>query len=146
CHLYLDRAADPDVAHDVAVNAKTYRYGICGTMETLLVHADVAASLLPRIAATLTAKGVELRGCERTRHILPTALPASEEVWETAYLEPILAVRVVDDIEQAMAHIVRYSSLHTEAIVTHDIAGAQRFRREVVSSSVSVNLPTCFAD
>ena len=146
CHLYLDRAADPDVAHDVAVNAKTYRYGICGTMETLLVHADVAASLLPRIAATLTAKGVELRGCERTRDILPTALPASEEDWETEYLEPILAVRVVDDIEQAMDHIERYSSQHTESIVTQDIAAAQRFQREVDSSSVYVNLPTCFAD
>jgi gamma-glutamyl phosphate reductase len=146
CHVYIDKAADPRKAHDVAVNAKTYRYGICGAMETLLVHADIAASLLPPIAATLTAKNVELRGCERTRHILPTALPATEEDWRTEYLEPILAIRIVDDIDQAMEHIERYSSQHTESIVTEDLSAATRFQREVDSSSVYVNLPTCFAD
>lgn len=146
CHLYLDKAADPVKAHDVTVNAKTYRYGICGTMETLLVHADVATTLLPPIAATLASKGVELRGCERTRAILPTALPATEEDWATEYLEPILAIRIVDDIEQAMAHIEQYSSQHTESIITEDLGAATRFQREVDSSSVYVNLPTCFAD
>lgn len=146
CHVYLDKAADPVKAHDVTVNAKTYRYGICGTMETLLVHADVAGTLLPPIAATLVSKGVELRGCERTRAILPTALPATEEDWETEYLAPILAIRVVDDIDQAMEHIERYSSQHTESIITEDLAAATRFQREVDSSSVYVNLPTCFAD
>src|SRR5690606_24880304 len=127
-------------------NAKTYRYGICGTVETLLVHADVASTLLPPIAATLVAKGVELRGCERTRAILPTALPATEEDWETEYLAPILAIRVVDDIDRAMEHIEQYSSQHTESIITEDLAAATRFQREVDSSSVYVNLPTCFAD
>jgi len=146
CHVYLDKAADPVKAHDVTVNAKTYRYGICGTMETLLVHADVAAHLLPPIASTLVSKGVELRGCERTRAILPTALPATTEDWETEYLEPILAIRIVDDIDQAMEHIEQYSSQHTESIITEDLAAATRFQREVDSSSVYVNLPTCFAD
>ncbi len=146
CHVYLDKAADPAKAHDIVVNAKTYRYGICGAVETLLVHADVAASLLPGIAATLVSKGVELRGCERVRAILPTTLPATEDDWLTEYLEPILAIRVVDSIDEAMAHIERYSSQHTESIVTEDLAAANRFQREVDSSSVYVNLPTCFAD
>lgn len=146
CHVYLDKAADPAKAHDIVVNAKTYRYGICGAVETLLVHADVAASLLPGIAATLVSKGVELRGCERVRAILPTTLPATEDDWLTEYLEPILAIRAVDSIDEAMAHIERYSSQHTESIVTEDLAAASRFQREVDSSSVYVNLPTCFAD
>ena len=146
CHVYLDKAADSAKAHDIVVNAKTYRYGICGAVETLLVHADVAASLLPGIAATLVSKGVELRGCERVRAILPTTLPATEDDWLTEYLEPILAIRVVDSIDEAMAHIERYSSQHTESIVTEDLAAANRFQREVDSSSVYVNLPTCFAD
>jgi glutamate-5-semialdehyde dehydrogenase len=146
CHVYLDKAADPVKAHDIAVNAKTYRYGICGAMETLLVHADVAPALLPPIAATLGQKGVELRGCERTRELIPTALPATEEDWRTEYLEPILSIRIVDDLDQAIDHIERYSSQHTDAIVTEDLAAAARFQREVDSSSVYVNLPTCFAD
>lgn len=146
CHVYLDKAADPVKAHDIAVNAKTYRYGICGAMETLLVHADVAPALLPPIAATLGKKGVELRGCERTRELIPTALPATEEDWRTEYLEPILSIRIVDDLDQAIDHIERYSSQHTDAIVTEDLAAAARFQREVDSSSVYVNLPTCFAD
>ncbi len=146
CHLYIDKAADPAKAHDIAVNAKTYRYGICGAMETLLVHTDVSDTILPRIAATLAGKGVELRGCERTRTLLPTALPATEEDWGSEYLEPILAVRIVDDIDQAIEHIERYSSQHTESIVTEDLSAATRFQREVDSSSVYVNLPTCFAD
>src|SRR5690606_25837868 len=146
CHLYIDKAADPEKAHAIAVNAKTYRYGICGAMETLLVHADVAATILPRIAATLAEKGVELRGCERARAILPTALPATEEDWRTEYLEPIIAIRLVDDLDQAVGHIERYSSQHTEFIVTEDLGAATRFQREVDSSSVYVNLPTCFAD
>lgn len=146
CHVYIDKAADINRGHDIVVNAKTYRYGICGTMETLLVHQDIAAAFLPGIAATLTEKGVELRGCERTRALLPDALPATEEDWRTEYLEPILAIRIVDDIDQAMAHIERYSSQHTESIVTEDLGAATRFQREVDSSSVYVNLPTCFAD
>ncbi|NYT59703.1 glutamate-5-semialdehyde dehydrogenase [Alcaligenaceae bacterium] len=146
CHVYIDAAADLDKAHEIAVNAKTYRYGICGAMETLLVHVDVAAAILPRLGKTLADKGVELRGCERTCALLPQALPASQEDWETEYLAPILAVRIVDTLDQAMDHIARYSSEHTEAIVTENLHAATRFQREVDSSSVYVNLPTCFAD
>ncbi|MDS1140997.1 glutamate-5-semialdehyde dehydrogenase [Pusillimonas sp. SM2304] len=146
CHVYIDAAADLDKAHDIAVNAKTYRYGVCGTMETLLVHAGIAGQILPRLGKTLGDKGVELRGCERTRALLPQALPATEEDWETEYLAPILAVRIVDSLDEAMDHIARYSSEHTEAIVTENLHAANRFQREVDSSSVYVNLPTCFAD
>lgn len=146
CHIYVDAAADLDKAHDIAVNAKTYRYGICGAMETLLVHIDIAPLILPRLAKTLTDKGVELRGCERTRAILPLALAATEEDWRTEYLAPILAIRIVDSLDAAMDHIATYSSEHTEAIVTENLAAANRFQREVDSSSVYVNLPTCFAD
>lgn len=146
CHLYIDAAADLQKAHDIAVNAKTYRFGICGAMETLLVHAGIAARLLPGLADTLIAKGVELRGCERTRALVPQALAATEEDWQTEFLGPILAIRVVDSLDEAMDHIARYSSEHTEAIVTENLQAATRFQREVDSSSVYVNLPTCFAD
>ncbi len=146
CHVYLDAAADLDKAHDIAVNAKTYRYGICGSMETLLVHADIASRILPRLGKTLSDKGVELRGCERTRAILPQAIAATEEDWRTEYLAPILAIRVVDSLDDAMDHIAAYSSEHTESIVTENLRAATRFQREVDSSSVYVNLPTCFAD
>jgi len=146
CHVYVDQHADLAKAHDIAVNAKTYRFGICGAMETLLVHAAAANAFLPRVAATLISKGVELRGCERTRALLPQALPATQADWETEFLGPILAVKVVDSIDDAMEHIARYSSEHTESIVTENIDAAARFQREVDSSSVYVNLPTCFAD
>ncbi|TAM89916.1 MAG: glutamate-5-semialdehyde dehydrogenase [Candidimonas sp.] len=146
CHVYIDAHANLDKAHDIAVNAKTYRYGICGAMETLLVHAKVASAILPRLAATFAAKGVALRGCERTRHLIPAALPATDADWATEYLAPILAIRVVDDIDEAMDHIARWGTQHTESIVTEDLGAATRFQREVDASSVYVNLPTCFAD
>lgn len=146
CHVFVDAAADLDRAFEIAFNAKTYRYGICGSMETLLVHQAVAASFLPRIGRALTDHGVELRGCERTRAVLPQAVPASDDDWGTEYLGPILAVRVVDTLDDAMAHIARWGSGHTDAIVTDNLGAAERFQREVDSSSVYVNLPTCFAD
>lgn len=146
CHLYLDKAADPAKALPIVINAKTYRYGICGTTETLLVHSDVAPALLPNIAKALIEKGVELRGCERTQALISQAIPATEADWETEFLAPILAVRIVDSLDEAMEHINRYSSEHTESIVTEDLHAARRFQREVDSSSVYVNLPTCFAD
>lgn len=146
CHVYLDAAADADRALEIAFNAKTYRYGICGAMETLLVHQAVAPTLLPRIGNALLQHGVELRGCERSRAILPAIKAASEEDWGTEYLAPILAVRVVDTLDQAIEHIARWGSGHTDAIVTEDLGAAQRFQREVDSSSVYINLPTCFAD
>ncbi|MFA5663535.1 glutamate-5-semialdehyde dehydrogenase [Castellaniella sp.] len=146
CHLYVDRAAQPDQALDIAINAKTYRCGICGAMETLLVHADIAAQWLPQAARRFAAVGVELRACERALPLMPGSRPATEDDWATEYLAPILAVRVVDSLDEALAHIERYSSEHTESIVTQDLAAAERFQREVDSSSVYVNLPTCFAD
>jgi glutamate-5-semialdehyde dehydrogenase len=146
CHVYIDAAADLQKAHDIALNAKTYRFGICGAMETLLVHQDIAPRILPRLAESLIQAGVQLRGCERTCALVAAAVPATEADWETEFLAPILAVRIVDDIDQAIEHIGRYSSEHTESIVTEDLTAATRFQREVDSSSVYVNLPTCFAD
>ena len=146
CHVYVDQAADLEKAQSVAFNAKTYRYGICGAMETLLVHAAAAAAFLPAMGDAFVRHGVELRGCERTRALVPQAAPATEEDWGTEYLGPILSVKVVDDLDQAIRHIETYGSQHTDAIVTEDLAAARRFQREVDSSSVYVNLPTCFAD
>jgi glutamate-5-semialdehyde dehydrogenase len=146
CHVYVDQFADLSMAVDVAFNAKTYRYGVCGAMETLLVHQAVAPSFLPEIARALTAHGVELRGCAQTQALVPQALAATDEDWATEYLGPILAIRVVDSMPEAIAHIERWGSGHTESIVTSHISQAQQFQREVDSSSVYVNLPTCFAD
>jgi len=146
CHVYLDAAADPQKALRITLNAKTQRYGTCNTLETLLVDAAVAPSLLPPIAAALREKGVELRGCPRTREILPATLAATEEDWATEYLAPILSIRVVDGLDAAMEHIARYGSAHTDAIVTEDYSRARRFLREVDSSSVMVNASTRFAD
>src|SRR5690606_29731791 len=119
----------------------TYRYGICGTMETLLVHEAVAAAFLPRFGATMQEHGVELRGCEQTRNFLPNAVPATEEDWATEYLAPILAVRVVPDLDAAIDHIERWGSRHTDSIVTQNLSHARRFQREVDTASVLVNLP-----
>jgi glutamate-5-semialdehyde dehydrogenase len=146
CHVYIDDAADLDKAFAVALNAKTQRYGTCNTMETLLVAASVAAAILPRLATAYTEHGVELRGCARTRELLPQALPATEEDWGTEYLAPILAIRIVPGLDEAMEHIARYGSQHTDAIVTEDYSRARRFLREVDSSSVMVNASTRFAD
>jgi glutamate-5-semialdehyde dehydrogenase len=146
CHVYIDEGADADMAVAIAVNAKTHRYGTCNTMETLLVAESAAAELLPRLAQAYAAAGVELRGCDRTRAILPGAKVATEQDWREEYLAPILAVRVVSGIDQAIDHINTYSSLHTDSIVTRDHARAMRFLREVDSSSVMVNASTRFAD
>lgn len=146
CHLYIDKDASIEKAIPIAINAKTYRYGICGTMETLLVHSDIAPAVLPDLADALREKGVELRGCEKTQALLPDVIPATEEDWETEFLAPILAIRIVNSLDQAIEHIDKYSSEHTESIVTENLSAARRFQREVDSSSVYVNLPTCFAD
>jgi glutamate-5-semialdehyde dehydrogenase len=146
CHVYIDAHANPEMAHCVAFNAKTYRYGVCGAMETLLVHVDVAAAILPRLAAAFIKHGVELRGCERTRALVAAAHAATDEDWACEYLGPILAIRIVDTLNEAVDHISRWGSSHTDAIVTQDIAAARQFQRDVDSSSVLVNLPTCFAD
>jgi glutamate-5-semialdehyde dehydrogenase len=146
CHVYIDALADPDMAIRIADNAKTQRYSPCNTMETLLVHAAIAARVLPPLAAIYASKGVELRGCERSRAIIPAMKAATEDDWYTEYLAPILAVRIVDDLDMAMTHIAKYGSRHTDAIVTGDYAAAMRFLREVDSSSVMVNASTRLAD
>jgi glutamate-5-semialdehyde dehydrogenase len=147
CHVYVDDRADLDKAVAVAVNAKTQRYGTCNTMETLLVADSIAADLLPRLAGIYREAGVELRGCRRTLEILGSdALAASQEDWSTEYLAPVLAVRVVKGLDEAIDHIERYGSQHTDSIVTEDYGRARRFLREVDSSSVMVNASTRFAD
>jgi len=146
CHSFLDRDADPEKAVNVTLNAKTQRYGTCNTLETLLVDGPVAESLLPPIAEQLQRIGVELRGCATTRAILPEAGEATEEDWATEYLAPVLSIRVVDGLDAAMAHINRYSSQHTDSIITENYTRARRFLTEVDSSSVMVNASTRFAD
>ena len=146
CHVYVDALADPDMAIRIADNAKTQRFSPCNTMETLLVHAAIALRVLPALAAIYAAKGVELRGCERARALVPAMTVATENDWYTEYLAPILTVRIVDDLDMAMAHIAKYGSQHTDAIVTEDYSAAMRFLREVDSSSVLVNASTRFAD
>lgn len=146
CHVYIDTTADPAKALAIAVNAKTHRYGTCNTMETLLVDAPIADLLLPELARAYDQHKVELRGCERTQALLPQVVAASEEDWFAEYLAPVLAIKVIDGIDQAIAHIERYGSHHTDAIVTEDYSLARRFMAEVDSSSVIVNASTRFAD
>ncbi len=146
CQVYIDRHADHDKAVRIADNAKTSRYGTCNTAETLLVAASRAAEILPAIAAIYRAKGVEMRGCALTRGIIADSLTATEDDWFTEYLAPIISIRVVEDIDAAIAHINHYGSQHTDAIVTEDYTLARRFLREVDSSSVMVNASTRFAD
>ncbi len=146
CHVYIDDLADLDKSVAVAYNAKTQRYGTCNTMETLLVAEGVAAKVLPRLATRYRDAGVELRGCARTRAILSGIKVATEQDWDTEYLAPILAVRVVAGLDEAIDHIQRHGSNHTDAIMTQDITRANRFLREVDSSSVMVNASTRFAD
>jgi glutamate-5-semialdehyde dehydrogenase len=146
CHVYIDGDADPTKALDIAVNAKTRRYGVCNAMETLLIAADIAPRVLPEIAAAMREKGVELRGCDRTRALDDAIGAASVDDWYEEYLAPILAIRVVDGLEQAIEHIGRYGSHHTDAIVSENYSRTRDFIRRVDSSSVIVNASTGFAD
>ena len=146
CHVYIDAAANVEQAIRIADNAKTQRYSPCNTMETLLVHAAIAERVLPPLAAIYAAKGVEMRGDERARALVPATKAASEDDWYAEYLAPIIAIRVVDSLDAAIDHIARYGSQHTDAIVTDDYTSAMRFLREVDSSSVMVNASTRFAD
>ena len=146
CHVYLDDAADAAKALAIVENAKTQRYGTCNTTESLLVARQRAAELLPPVAAMLAAKGVEIRGCAETRELVPFAASASEEDYFTEYLAPIISVKVVAGLDEAIAHINHYSSHHTESIVSEDYSAAMRFLREVDSASVMVNASTRFAD
>jgi glutamate-5-semialdehyde dehydrogenase len=146
CHVYVDDRADRDKAIAIAYNAKTQRYGTCCTMETLLVARAIADRVLPTLAEQYAAAGVELRGCDETRGLIGNCKPASDEDWDTEYLAPILSIRVVAGIDEAMEHIRDHGSRHTDSIVTDDLGRAGRFLREVDSSSVMVNASTRFAD
>ncbi len=146
CHVYIDARADADKAFAVALNAKTQRYGTCNTMETLLIHQSQAQELLPRLKTAYDRHGVELRGCAQTLAVLPDIRRATDADWAEEYLAPVLAVRIVDSLDQAMEHINTYGSQHTDSIVTEDWTAARRFLRAVDSSSVMVNASTRFAD
>ena len=146
CHVYIDRDADLGKAIRIADNAKTHRYGVCNAMETLLVAKEIAASILPPLCKIYQDKGVELRGDEATCQLIPAMKKANEEDWRTEYLAPILSVRIVNGLDEAIAHIGTYGSQHTDAIVTENYSNAMRFLREVDSSSVMVNASTRFAD
>jgi glutamate-5-semialdehyde dehydrogenase len=145
CHVYVDAEADPDMARDVCLNAKVQRPGVCNAMETLLVHRGVAESFLPGMAEEFRREGVELRGCERTRRLVPGCGEATEEDWREEYLDLVLAVKVVEDMDEAIRHIARFGD-HTETIVTRDFRNAHRFVQEVQSSLVLVNASTRFND
>ena len=145
CHVFIEREADINKALTIAFNAKTHRYGVCNAMESLLIDAPIAADILPKLAELYASKNVELRGCERTRAIID-AQAATEQDWYEEYLAPVLAIKVVDNLDTAIEHINKYSSHHTEAIVTENYTKARRFLVEVDSSSVMVNASTRFAD
>jgi len=146
CHVYVDRAADLDMAERITVNAKCHRMGVCNAAESLVVHREVAATFLPRVAKSLEQRGVELRGDGRTRALLPKAKPATDEDFATEYLGPILSVKIVDSLEEAITHINQYGSRHTDAIVTADLNAARQFVTAVDSAAVIVNASTRFND
>ena len=146
CHVFVDASADVGKAVEIAFNAKCRRYGVCGAMETLLLANPIAQAVLEQLVPRYQEAGVELRGCERARSMIVECTNATEADWETEYLAPILAIRIVDGLDEAIAHIGRYGSGHTDAIVTNDLSRSQRFVREVDSSSVMVNASTQFAD
>ncbi|MBI5167302.1 MAG: glutamate-5-semialdehyde dehydrogenase, partial [candidate division NC10 bacterium] len=146
CHTYVDEEADLAMAEEIAYNAKVQRPGVCNAMETLLVHSRIAPEFLPQMVKRLRGAGVEVRGCPRTRALCPEVLTATEEDWDTEYLDLILSVKVVDSMEEALEHISRHSSGLAEAIITNDRSRAWRFLREVDSSAVFVNASTRFTD
>jgi glutamate-5-semialdehyde dehydrogenase len=146
CHTYIDASADLQMATDIAFNAKVSRPSVCNAMETLLIHSSVAQRLLACLAPRLTAAGVEIRGCDRTRAIVPQSVAAKESDWESEFLSLTLAVRIVDSLDEALDHIAAYGSGHSEAIVTRDYAASQRFVQEVDAACVYVNASTRFTD
>jgi glutamate-5-semialdehyde dehydrogenase len=146
CHVYIDDHADLKKAVDIAINSKTHRYGVCNAMESLVIAKSVADEILPKLAAMYTEKQVELRGCEKSRAIVATINEASEEDWGEEFLAPILAIKIVDGLDEAINHINHYSSKHTESIVTEDDQNSRRFLAEIDSSSVIINASTRFAD
>ncbi|MCG8651343.1 MAG: aldehyde dehydrogenase family protein, partial [Pirellulales bacterium] len=146
CHVYVDRSADAPMALDIVENSKCQRMGVCNAAESLLIHQDAAAELLPRIAGRLRQRGIEMRGDDRAAALIDDALPATEEDWSAEYLGPIISIAVVDGLEEAARHINRYGSGHTDAIVTNELRSAERFTALVDSSAVMVNASTRFND
>jgi glutamate-5-semialdehyde dehydrogenase len=146
CHVYIDDFADLKKAVAIADNAKTHRYGVCNAMESLLIAESVAQIILPQLAKIYTEKNVEMRGCDKSRAIVDSMIAASEQDWSEEYLAPILSIKIVTGIDEAIEHINRYSSKHTESIVTEDFNRGRRFIAEVDSSSVMINASTRFAD
>lgn len=146
CHVYVDESADLDMAEAIVINAKTQRPGVCNAMETLLVHQSVATEFLPKLAYKLSSLGVELRGCHKTKKLIPTSIPATEEDYATEFLDLILAIKVVDSLDTALDHIYKFSSKHSEAIITNNYKNSQRFLKEVDSAAVYVNASTRFTD
>ncbi len=146
CHVYVDADANPKKARDIVMNAKTQRTGVCNAMETLLVHAGIAEDFLASVVPLLTRAGVEIRGCPATREYIPMAKPATEDDWYAEYLDLVLAVKIVDNIDSAIEHVRTYGSDHTDSVITENYTVAQRFIREVDSSSVMVNASTRFSD
>ncbi|HXG30921.1 MAG TPA: glutamate-5-semialdehyde dehydrogenase [Thermodesulfobacteriota bacterium] len=146
CHIFVDESADDQMAENICINAKVQRPGVCNAMETLLVHEAIAEGFLPKIVKKLEDNGVEIRGCRRTREIVPHVKEATEDDWYTEYLDLILSVKVVRDLDEAISHIEKYGSMHTEAIITRDYRNAQRFLSGVNSSTVLVNASTRFSD
>jgi glutamate-5-semialdehyde dehydrogenase len=146
CHVYLDKSADPDMAERLVINAKCQRMGVCNAAESLVVHADVAGNLLPRIGRALLERNIEIRGDETTRKLLPAAKPATEEDYGMEYLGPVISIKVVESLDAAIEHINRYSSQHTEAIVTRDLNSARQFATRIDSSAVMINASTRFND
>lgn len=147
CHVYVDEAANPDMAEQICFNAKVgYKVAVCNTMETLLVHERIAPQFLPPMCERFAADGVELRGCEKTQQVKPDVVPATETDWRTEYLDKILSIRVVSDFDEAVEHIETYGSHHSDSIVTENYAAAQRFLKEVDSAAVYVNASTAFTD
>lgn len=146
CHVFVDESADMDMAQSICINAKVQRPGVCNSMETMLVHENIAQTFLPRVSKAFFDSGVELRGCERTREIVPQAVAATENDWAEEYLELILSIKVVKDMNDAIAHIEQYGSMHTESIITQDYSNSQAFVNNVNSSTVMVNASTRFSD
>jgi glutamate-5-semialdehyde dehydrogenase len=146
CHIYVDQGADPEMVCRICVNAKTQRPGVCNAVETVLIHEAETERILPGLGAALRNQGVEIRGCAETMRHLPASVPATEDDWGREYLDRILSIRVVRSLEEAVDHIHRYGSLHTESIITESYARAQRFLRVVPSSTVLVNASTRFSD
>lgn len=146
CHIYVDKSADIDMSVDIIINAKTQRPAVCNAAETILIHEDIATILLEKLKSKIDNYNVELRGCEKTLKIMPSATPAIEDDWKTEYLELILAVKVVSSIDEAIDHIYKYGTKHSEAIITNDYSNSQRFLKEVDAAAVYVNASTRFTD